>query len=717
MGVEIESRYVVPDQILFAKLLKIESIGEYLLTPQGIHQITDHYLDTKGRALLHQGWACRLRSLDGIWSVTLKGPKTLEGAAVSRAEWEVPLARRTADVSRWPEGELRDRVRELTSGLPLRPLLTLRQIRHTFLVSDGARQVAVLSLDDVSTSRKGMRQRHHMLECELLEEGNALDLETLHEQFVKSCFLVPETHSKLQRALEWAESGGLVNERSASSVEPMAVEAVCERYDVDLGQAAHVANLADALYERLLPVHQLPESRRPLLHVAALLHNVGGTTDHAGRHVAGRDIILRQPIVGLDEEGRRIVAAAVYLHRKKATSGRIERAFPDVLPSEVRREALVMAALLRLAVALDASGTQSTSIDAVGPADKALRITVSGPYATEDAIQARSRSDLWAELFDTTLEWSVLEPTHPADLLGHIGAPQKDRIGLLPRDTMRDVARKILGFHFARMQQCGPGVREREDPDEVHDMRVAVRRLRSAIALFRAYLDPRYLWPALTGLRDLAHALGEVRDMDVAMARAERHLAMQTHLGRQREAARERLRAHLASPAYESHLAVFREMLHDLDQAQLGFVENYLATQVAPRLVYIRWRAVDAYGSILTNAPVELLHALRIDCKHLRYALEFFREVLPAKATMVIPEVVALQDHLGALHDAAVSLQLLDDAIMRRGGSAAPDGLAGYREACYLELTHLLRTFPRAWERYQEARPQRELGDTLLKCR
>lgn len=214
--------------------------------------------------------------------------------------------------------------------------------------------------------------------------------------------------------------------------------------------------------------------------------------------------------------------------------------------------------------------------------------------------------------------------------------------------------------------------------------------------------------------------------MDVALERAQRYLAAVPTNNEggslepllegwriRREEARKQMLAHLDGPAYSGFLSAFRDMLKDLDAAPRGFTESYLATQVAPRTLYIRWQAVRAYAPVLENAPIELLHVLRIDCKHLRYALEFFREVLPARAALVIPEVVALQDHLGALHDAAVALQMIDELLAARADSEM-QGISAYRQACYLELVHLLRTFPAAWERFSQSRPQRELGDILL---
>ena len=171
MATETESRYVVPDRALFNRLLEAKHLGPFSVQPRGTVKITDHYLDTRGRALLRQGWACRLRAQDGTWTVNVKGPKQVEGPAVVRAELETPLPERVQDYARWPAGPTRKRVQELTGGIPLQTLVTINQTRHVFTLVDGSRQVGQLSLDAVRTQSKDVRHRSYMLEWELVPEG------------------------------------------------------------------------------------------------------------------------------------------------------------------------------------------------------------------------------------------------------------------------------------------------------------------------------------------------------------------------------------------------------------------------------------------------------------------------------------------------------------------------------------------------------------------
>ena len=220
MANEVESRYIVPDQALFDKLGKTTLLGPYTLQAQDVLTITDHYLDTHGRAIIRQGWACRLRQQNGGWRITLKGPGTVRGAVMSRTEWEIALSDRIQDVARWPLGRVREQVQELTGGLPLQKLVTIRQTRRTYLVTMGTRRVGVLSVDLVRTRGKGQRNESYMLECELLPDGREADLGQLDALLVHDFGLLPEKRTKLQRALELIERAGSPDLASLAPTSP-----------------------------------------------------------------------------------------------------------------------------------------------------------------------------------------------------------------------------------------------------------------------------------------------------------------------------------------------------------------------------------------------------------------------------------------------------------------------------------------------------------------
>jgi CHAD domain-containing protein len=108
-----------------------------------------------------------------------------------------------------------------------------------------------------------------------------------------------------------------------------------------------------------------------------------------------------------------------------------------------------------------------------------------------------------------------------------------------------------------------------------------------------------------------------------------------------------------------------------------------------------------------------VLHALRIECKRLRYTLEFFCEVLGPEVEQVIEQVVQLQDHLGNLHDADVANAMLSDFLFgARGGIIAP-GVVSYLAAKQRELQTLMAAFPQVWEQFRQPDIRRWLADAI----
>ena len=714
MNTEIESRYLVPDRILFNKLLRTERLDRYDLHPQGSVRIDDFYLDTNGRAVTRQGWACRLREEDGRWMVTVKGPKLQNGAVMSRPEIELQLRERILDAMLWPPGPVRDRVLELTSGLPLQHLVEIKQTRHRFVVLDSSRRVGDLTLDVVSFVRNEVAHVRYMLECELLPGGEMADLERIDRVLTRDYFLVAEPRSKLQQAMILIEQGGSLGDTVALTAQPMSLETICARYDVDLRRARYVAGLAERLFDCLGPLHGLTAKSRMLLRVAAMLHNIGDAGNHARRHIVGRDILFRQPVNGLEEGEQYVVAAAAYLHRKRITPERVAEVIDSDLPADQRRLAMQIAAIVRLASALSDRGPRSTRIDQVESTGSTVTLYVSGPDAHKDLRLLRKRSDLWQMVMGPTLQWQVLGPMEQLGIEVRAGR----RIGVLDCDTMRQAASKILAFHFDRMLRREEGTRLGEDPEELHDMRVATRRLRSALGMFRGFVGGPLAQEAGDHLRELGRVLGEVRDLDVAIEKARARAEAADGLmaedvepllaswSQRRRRPRLRLLHHLQSAGYARLQVVFRELLESLATPEPADAASPTVGDVAPRFMYVHWHVVMAYDAIIKGAPIELLHALRIDCKGLRYAMEAFVDILPADVAAVVTDVIALQDHLGELHDAAVAIHMIDEFLASpddSGGIGAGSdrrGVLEYRRLCQEDLAECARTFPKAWKAY-----------------
>lgn len=204
---EVEAKYTVADAAALARLAKVTELAGYEVDAGERRRDRDTFLDTADRRFLAAGYYLRRRETDGGVRLTLKQLVTGDAGVLRREELEARVA---ADVppAEWPKGELRERVEGIAQGAPLEPFLFLEQERLARRVVDGAREVAELSLDDVTVAADGKARRWFEAELELRGDGNEGDLERLAAALQAEPGLTPESRAKFTRALEIVEAGG-----------------------------------------------------------------------------------------------------------------------------------------------------------------------------------------------------------------------------------------------------------------------------------------------------------------------------------------------------------------------------------------------------------------------------------------------------------------------------------------------------------------------------
>ena len=277
--------------------------------------------------------------------------------------------------------------------------------------------------------------------------------------------------------------------------------------------------------------------------------------------------------------------------------------------------------------------------------------------------------------------------------------------------TAANVAYAIMRKHFAVFLANEPGTRAGEDIEALHDMRVAARRLRAGMQAFRPWLPAR-LETFRAQLGWVAAALGEVRDLDVQIermdewrvgmdpARAATLDALQAVLEVQRRLARRRMLAVLDSKRYESVVTRFAELL------RRGAPASFLAgrppiVECAPGLLRQRYRRFRKGGDLITPASVpDAYHALRIEAKKLRYALEFVGPIYGKPATDFAVRVTAIQDILGLHQDAEVAQTMLADIARAHGRRLGTDTvltMGAISERYRAHAVELRGQFPKAY--------------------
>ena len=243
--------------------------------------------------------------------------------------------------------------------------------------------------------------------------------------------------------------------------------------------------------------------------------------------------------------------------------------------------------------------------------------------------------------------------------LSPVAAPDLGPTEIDASMTAGEVAFAILRRHFATMLAHEPGVRLGEDPEELHDMRVATRRLRAALKLYKKVL-PRRAENYERDLRYFANALGEVRDLDVHLERlaGETQKEIVAAFEQRRVEARRRMLETLDSNRYERFVSSFTGTLRrGRSPGPTGPI-----LEEAPDLVLRRYKKVRKDVKALTeDSPPEDFHDLRKKGKRLRYALEPLRGIYGKPAERMVDLLKDVQDDLGDNQDLVVAAESMEE--------------------------------------------------------
>jgi len=299
-------------------------------------------------------------------------------------------------------------------------------------------------------------------------------------------------------------------------------------------------------------------------------------------------------------------------------------------------------------------------------------------------------------------------------IAGRLSLPPDASAGAACMAVLRDGLAQLLANERAVLAGT-------TDPEGIHQLRVAVRRLRAALALFRPILATAVADWLGSELDWLQTALGPARDWDVFVLGTLDPLAerlpeerglrrLDARAAEQRRIARAAAEATLRDRRYTRLLLQLELWLEDgswrlpAEPGALVAPAEEAAEAFARRVLGRRTRQLLKRGRRRNEADEESLHALRIAGKKLRYAVEFFRSLLPKGEAKAALEVLrALQDCLGSLNDAAVGKRLLAEAGVSGRGAAESRALGiivGWQTGRIdADLHHLRRT----WKRVKKA--------------
>lgn len=304
---------------------------------------------------------------------------------------------------------------------------------------------------------------------------------------------------------------------------------------------------------------------------------------------------------------------------------------------------------------------------------------------------------------------------------GEQAVPVKAVTAALAADmSVSDAFKTIVRVTLHHLQSNERGVLEGTDPEYLHQMRVALRRLRSAFNVFATVLPGAATGPLVTEFKWLARALGPARDWDVFMMetlppireRFSGHASL-AHLvhecDRLRRAASRKARRAVASRRYQRLMLrlggwlASEEWFKQADGPTRAALPEPV-TAFAAVVLEAHYMQVRKRGRRLNRRSAAELHRLRIAVKKLRYAGDFFTALFDAKRVRdMLSHLARLQAILGSMNDAAAVETLVRATIGIRSEQPLAEArgiVLGWSHGRALALRRELRP---AWKAFRAA--------------
>jgi len=303
--------------------------------------------------------------------------------------------------------------------------------------------------------------------------------------------------------------------------------------------------------------------------------------------------------------------------------------------------------------------------------------------------------------------------------VAHGTAPPPRRLGApqVPPGLTVDAALRLIIAHLADViLYWAPIAARGEGAEPVHQMRVAVRRLRAALMLFRRVTAGPALPELERTLQDLAARLGRARDWDVflddtgadisaAFPADTRIAGLVAAAAKRRAAAYAALRDYRGSLAWHAlalGLALLPTAAPWVDPDDTAQAERLAAPieDHAARVLDRLHRRLLQQGADLETLPATALHDIRKRAKKIRYGTEFFALLFPAKRVKrFLEKLEDLQEALGAVNDGHVAADLMGQLGGGAGRAFAAGAVQGYVAA---HSSKTARSALKSWTKYQQ---------------
>lgn len=298
----------------------------------------------------------------------------------------------------------------------------------------------------------------------------------------------------------------------------------------------------------------------------------------------------------------------------------------------------------------------------------------------------------------------------------HTGRPpamhKTTKPDLAPDVSAADGFRQILGAGLGSLIGNQPAAIS-GDPEGVHQMRIAVRRLRTALVLFKPHLEPHTTVRFGEQLRRLGQVLGEARDWDVftldtlpaALDAGPMHDLLAPAAQARRQAAGNAMREELARPNLTGLVLALAAWAEDETLMLDAAARTARLVDLAPGLLDRLARKVTRRGKHISRLSPPELHKVRKSLKKLRYAVDDVAPLFSAKRVKSFRKrCTGMQDELGSINDATMAVTLVE----MLASDSQPDRIPAIAAAAQWgdkRRQKAMRKLPDRWAEFRDAAP------------
>ena len=430
------------------------------------------------------------------------------------------------------------------------------------------------------------------------------------------------------------------------------------RHYVEQAHTAQVTALALRLFDLTREITGLRLEHRRLLEGAAMLHDIAFSRHPDAHAEAGARLLLREGIAGFSAADRSLICAIVMLH---STRYRDKLDHPLVRAAGDKDLVLRLAACLRIADGLDAEHIQNVTLIAADTRRLTVVIKLRCGGRGRVLKVADRKADLWREVSGRDIRFVAVDGSASGDL------------SLVPSgSTVSEAMRRLMYAQYKNMRDAEEGLAGGETEGPVHDLRVAIRRLRALLRIFGRPLTLHAAGGLESDLAVFSRALGPARDLDVwiaqwkvvarkAGARGRASARYTASLLRRQARNAAAVRRMVRSPDYVrlcSRLGSFIRIDIERTAASAGGKVPSLSKLASQQFGRSIRRIERRAGAPLDNASEEL-HAYRKAVRRARYVAEFLAPVLPPWGTKAAKALDQMATSLGLIHDIDVGTNRL----------------------------------------------------------